>query len=434
MPTEVILFHRDEKKTKLKLTKPLKDLTAIMEPVQILADNKRQDLLLKIKQSSSFDATRFDQLCVNLIHNVVSYCQSLPETTTSYYASSGGLFDHALNRTEAALQLFRQFVVQGEDNALSEEQKLWLYALFSAALLQGIGKLHTDYRIDLYDDNGQLLKQWQPLLETMGGSGGYYHYDFQQGDEELRCRLNLLLAMRLMPSQGFAWIVSNPQVLPIWLALLNEDSGSAGTLGAILDRADAIAIQRSLSELLKQMGARGARAGRITTFINTRPESSLDRDKIIGAEFINWLIGELEKGNLLIDKNYLLVVTGGMLMSTELFQFFARERPEYKNWLAIQKGFLSWGLHVHGPDGQSISRVEHHTKQLHTGILVSQYAALLPNEMQLHNSHTGDATQITALELGQRITGSKPSQLSLSGNWEPVEAEPVLQLGRNPHG
>ena len=429
------MFHRDGKKAKLSLTKPLKDLTAIMEPVQLLADGKRQDLLLKIKKASAFDAARYDALCLSLIHTTINYCQSLPEASTSYYAMPGGLFDYMLNRTEAALQLFRQYLVQGEQKELSEEQKLWLYALFSAAILQGIGKLYTDYRIDLFDDNGQLLKQWQPLLETMGGSGGYYYHDLQTGDDDLRCRLNLLFAMRLMPAQGFAWIASNPQVLSVWLALLNEDPNSAGMLGAILQRANAITVQRALQNLLKQNPLRGTRTGRITTFSEVIPESSVDRDRAMGAEFVKWLMSELAKGKLLIDKGALLIIKGGMLMSTELFQFFVREHPEYKNWLAIQRGFLSLGLHALGADGKPISRAEQlHTNQSHTGIVIEKYAALLPDELQLYHPRTGEVAPTTAVELSQHITQSQVSQLSLSGTWEPMVANPSLQLGQKPHG
>ena len=63
--------------------------------------------------------------------------------------------------------------------------------------------------------------------------GSHYHFEFlPEGDKDLRCRLNVLLARLLMPASGFAWIISNPQVLAVWLALLSEDARSAGTLGA----------------------------------------------------------------------------------------------------------------------------------------------------------------------------------------------------------
>ena len=55
-----------------------------------------------------------------------------------------------------------------------------------------------------------------------------------------------------MPVSGFAWIASNPQVLAVWLALLNEDQRSAGTLGAILIRADAIGYSTLFTRIYGQ--------------------------------------------------------------------------------------------------------------------------------------------------------------------------------------
>ena len=34
-----------------------------------------------------------------------------------------------------------------------------------------------------------------------------------------------------------------------------------------------------------------------------------------------------------------------------MFQLFMREHPEYKNWQAVQNGFLSLGLHRRAADG-----------------------------------------------------------------------------------
>ena len=60
-----------------------------------------------MRDLSGLEESRYESLCAILIENLVHYCQSLPETTNSYYSQPGGLVDHALNRTEAALSLFR---------------------------------------------------------------------------------------------------------------------------------------------------------------------------------------------------------------------------------------------------------------------------------------------------------------------------------------
>lgn len=448
------MFHRHDRKTKSSHAKPLKDLTAIVSPSQLLSDSRRQELLQKMMDSSGLESSRFDSVGLSLINNLINHCQRMPETTNSYYALPGGLLDHALNRTEAALDLFRQFVVQEEGALLSEEQKLWLYALFSAGILQGVGKLQIDYRVDLFDLNGQLLKQWSPLLESMASIGSYYQFEFQpEGEDNLRCRLNILLARQLIPASGFAWIISNPHVLAVWLALLSEDVRGAGTLGAILIRADGIAIQRYFNEFMgKGAGHQIGRPTRMNTFIDTIPESVVEKERIVGVEFIKWLTNKLASGQIMINKAPLFMVPGGLLMSTEVYKWFVREHPEFKNWQAAQSAFLSLGLHSVSADGSTVSRFEQaNTQQIHSGDLFEQYAVALPAEVpvQIHNLHTGEVTSISATDLVHMAQFNNHSfhhqehstnpvslnHLSQSGEWQPVDAKSIsLQQGNKHRG
>ena len=442
------MFHKPVRKAKSAYAKPLKDLTAIVPLSKLLSEDKRRrDLLKNISEYSAIELPRFESLCSSLIHNFTNHCQSMPETSNSYYALPGGILDHVLNRTEAALSLFRQYIVQ-EDGEVSEEQKLWLYALFSAGILQGMGKLQIDYRVDLYDVNGQFLKQWSPLLESMASVGSYYQFEFlPEGDENLRRRLNILIARLLMPASGYAWIISNPDVLAVWLALLNEDARSAGTLGAILVRADAIALQRYFNDLIKNAGAKSGRRTRVGTFVDSVPESVADKERNLGIEFIKWMAEKLAAGQIMINKSPLFTVPGGLLMSEEMFKLFVREHPEFKNWQAVQAAFLSLGLHSLGPDGSVISRFEQaNTQQMQSGVVFaeSKYGVALPEQMKIHNMHTGAVSTISAIELVHMAQFNQQhfnrqdhgtsvvalNQLSAAGQWQPAEKKSVsLQSG-----
>ncbi|MFC7781991.1 TraI domain-containing protein [Legionella taurinensis] len=396
------MFHRPGKKGKALQARPLKDMTRVLAAEVLLAEEKRVTLLNQIKDTLALDSTRFETLCQALMNHFVNHCQNLPETSNSYYSQPGGFLDHALNRTEAALNLFKQFILLDGAAELSEEQKLWQYTLFSAALLQGIGKLQIDLKVELFDNNGLFLKQWNPLLESLAAVGSHYVYEFlKESDVEFRRRLNLLLATRLMPATGFAWIASNPQVLAIWLALLNEDHYAAGTLGAILIRADAIAIQRYFNQLMaRNYGSRGGnRYGRVSTFAGGVPESISNMEQQLGLEFIQWLTKSLESGRIMINKAPLLMVPGGLLMSPDIFKLFVREHPEFKNWQAIQNGFLSLGLHRAGPDGQVVSRFEQlNNQQMHSGIVFADYAIALPAEVSVHSLQSGKVSTLSATE------------------------------------
>lgn len=437
------MFHHQRRTPLAGQTKSLKDLSRMIPAAQFLADEKRQVLLQKMKEYSGLEPSRYEGLCHTLVEHLVNYCQSLPETANSYYSQPGGLVDHALNRTEAALGLFKEFIIQEPEERLSEEQKLWQYALYSAAIVQGIGKLFVDFRINLFDNNGHLLKQWNPLLESLSNTGRYYDYHFQKEPEiEFRRRLNLLIARAMMPSSGFSWIASNPQVLAVWLALLNEDERSAGTLGAILIRADAIAIQRYFAEFMLRTGAgRGGHYGRSRTFAEGTPESLEHKELSTAIEFIQWLNNALAEGLIMINKPPLFMVPGGMLMNQEMFQLFVREHPEYKNWQAVQNAFQSLGLHRHGLDGSAISRFEQtHNQQIHTGIVFSDYAVALPETVKVHQMNTGQIESMSATEFVHKaqfnsqftqahpmLTAATLQQLSAKGQWQQAEAATVSQ-------
>lgn len=425
------MFHRYGKKGRLTTTKALKDLIKIESIEHLLADDKRQQLVQQIKDNCALEAPRFDSLCQNLINNLINHCQNLPETSNSYYSLPGGMIDHALNRTEAALNLFKKYLILNDQTSYSEEQKLWQYALLSAALIQGIGKLCVDLNVDLYDLNGQLLKQWNPLLESLVHIGRYYTYEFnKESDLDFRRRLNLLLAKNLMPQSGFAWLASNHQVLAVWLALLHEDPYSAGTLGAILIRADAIALQRYFNQMnLKNFGARSGRLGRISTFADGSAESTPASEQQTALNFIQWLGKALESGIVMINKAPLLMVPGGLLMCAEMFRLFVREHPEYKNWQAVQHAFLTLGLHVMGKDGEHTMRFEGNN-EMHTGIVVKDYAVILPEQVHFQTI-SGESVRLTATEvihqaqfdnhLTQQVANEKAYSLPVlneSGQWQ----------------
>lgn len=396
------MFDRHEKKRRASYSRPLKDLIRMVSMESVLTDEKRGQLIQQIKSGCALDTTRFESLCTVLIHNITNHCQNLPETSNSYYSHSGGLIDHALNRSEAALNLFRQYLILEQQADFSEEQKLWQYALLSASLLQGIGKLQTDYSVELFDCNGTFLKQWNPLLENLVATGSYYLYSFQkESDRDFRCRLNILLASQLMPASGFAWIASNPQVLEIWLALLNEDYQAAGTLGSILVRADGIAIQRYFNQLiLKNYGNRKPRYAPGTFSGGTPAEFSNKDEQVLGVEFLQWLSKTLESGKNVINRLPLLVVPGGLLMCIEIFNMYVKDTGESRSWKAVRNSFLALGLHKNAPDGAAISLFEQQkTGKTHQGIIFEHYNAALPSEVPVSNPFTDKVTMVSATEL-----------------------------------
>lgn len=437
------MFHNPGKKptTHKEL---LKDLTRILPGQTILGEGKRAALLSDIKALSALEDMRYTSLCESLLNNLANYFQLLPETSNSFYIEAGGLIDHALFRTEAAMNLFKQFLVLDTPHLLSEEQKLWQYALYSAALLQGVGKLYVDYQIKIYDGSGHMLSQWNSLASSLASAGSYYNYHFQKdSDIDFRRRINLLMARAIMPVSGFAWIASNPKVLAVWLALLQDDFRAAGTLGAILDRADALAMQHYYNEFLIRTAAiRSGRQRQGGPFHSDLPETLAGREQLLGLAFIQWLNQALAQGKIILNQAPLFMVPGGMLLSAETYKLFLRDNPEYKNWQAVQKSFLSLGLHIE--DQAGMSRFEQtSTQKMHSGDVFINYGIVLPENINVHNVSTGQTSLMSAIELGyaaqfyaqftqiQTALRSSPLQhLSSEGIWQlPAHSKADMKFG-----
>lgn len=427
------MFHRQTKKPTSPRPETIKGLSRVRDVGDLLEESKRQELVSRIQEFLALAPERYESLAEALIHQLCRYVQLLPETSNRYYSQPGGLLDHALNRTEAALSLFKQIILPDSESPLTEQQSLWQYVLFSAGLLQGIGKLYTEFNIKLFDAKGQELKVWNPLLENLGSLGRYYDYQFkEQADPVFHRRLNVLMSRQIIPASGFDWIASNPEALSVWLALLHEDERTAGTLGAILIRADAIALQRYFMEVFERVaGHGGGRHRRIGAFTDGSQDSLVDREQKMSIEFLQWLQKALENGKIHMNKSPLLMVPGGMIIGAEAFKLFVREHPEYKNWQSLQKALTSLGINELAADGHLESRFEHgKTQQIHSGMLIKDYALVLPDNLSLYDPRTGKSSPASALdvihtkEYVNQFVQSKVSipqssikQLSTSGEW-----------------
>lgn len=416
------MFHSHDKKTPFTPFKPLRDLTAVISPEDFLSEPKRKIILQNLMDLMPLEKLRFDSICLNLVKTLNGYYQQLPDTFNGYYAIFAGLFDHAFNRTEAALQLLQQFMVT-EQHGASERQALWCYALFSASMLQGIGKLSTDYHVELFDVHGQPLHIWNPIIEDLATNCSYYHYTAKStGSDDLRRLLNVLLAREIMPTSGFAWIASDQEVLAAWLALLHENYESAGTFGMMFIRAEAIAIQLYLdSAQFKVAQARGTKQYSTGTFIDRELDVSVEKSALAGQRFINWLKNSLESGHLILNKSPLLMASGGIVMCEELFQLFVREHPAYKNWQAVQRSFWSIGLQHVSREDASLANASS------SDLVLTDYAVVLPDTLHSKDAHTGKVATITAIELlSQTHLAAAPQHLNGAGDWNMAGPAPAL--------
>ncbi len=413
----------------------------VIFPKQLLITEKRKAWMQTYQTVLEFSKDKYQSVCDALLMTLASYTQDLPETRNSYFSNVGGFLNHAMMRTEMALSAARAYFVSdnGEPcKKLSPEQQLWMYALFSAGLLKGVGKLAVDFMLDMYDANGEYTERWQILKGSLKDQNAhFYDYNFDGPyTEPFRHRMTLLLARQIMPKEGFDWIASDKDVLATWLALLEDDIRGAGTLGTILDKADQLAISRFFNERAIADYNKDLPSGHGRTFGVPKHQDigDLKAGEIpqAGVEFIKWLTKALGKGHIMVNQSPLFMVPGGMLMSPDMFKLFIREHPQFKamQWQEVEAAFLQMDLHAKDADGKANMRfMQNKTQQVHTGVVLAAIGVVLPERVKTVNLNNGVVKTVSASDLmGQKMaqqhfsqvtTGAKAAMhLSSSGQWQ----------------
>lgn len=158
-----------------------------------------------------------------------------------------GLLHTGLSRAVVALREYEQQYPK-------EAGYLQRYALFSAALLQDIGRLLISQKIIAVDEAGELIGPWAPFTGSLVDQG-YTHYrllPINGAYQRIDHRVRPVLARQLLPEIGYQWLASDLAVFADWLSALNDDDQwSGGVLTTLLSstkKADLLAEEERLMQ------------------------------------------------------------------------------------------------------------------------------------------------------------------------------------------
>jgi len=413
----------------------------ILQADELLASDKRQLIIKKLQPLMGLSDDNFYKLCLKLVHTFAETVQYLPETQNSYYSSKGGLLDHALERSQTALSMCRSYFVPDDNNKapLTQPQTLWAYAMFTAALLYGLGKIVTDVSVEIFDRHGANGKPWNPFKGSMLKKGFLYDYRFTgKYPADFRNRSTLILAKQLMPEEGFRWISENHAVLSTWFAILDDDTRGAGTLGYILNRAEAETINQYFDAREIAGSKEFLKKGVKTTFMTDRTRETLadiKADTKPGEAFAEFLKSSLENGSLMVNKPPLFSIPGGLLISTDAFRYcidyWVENNGPYKNISpeALENSFRNIKLHERSADNVSKRQFEN-TKTNKT------FNAYVIKNKDLIISNKAANTQRKQLEkspsIVEVVSAAKPQFISSTGQFVASKADITFGPGGHP--
>ena len=325
---------------------PRNQLKASLQAFPLLAEPRREECVKLIQQHLGFSPLRYQQMVKPLIDEVAMACQLLPSTQHRFYVLDGGLLDYALYRAQAASMLFRQTALPPGTEELSDEQSLWAYVVFSAALLRGLGVVSTDYHVTCYDGSGYRTGQWRPLWERFIDRTEFYQYEFNTDlVDGLKQHVTPFLARVWMPSVGLAWIADHPEAFLAWLLLLQEEHEDLGILEAIFERAEALAWQDLAKEALRfGLSELPLDLASYPSFVD-KPTLRASRDDLLGLQFLLWLKENLARGQMVLQQDHLKMTENGLVIGEETYKWFLQQHTGVKNWRVVQKGLMSLDLH-----------------------------------------------------------------------------------------
>jgi Putative helicase len=371
------------------------NLLLIRDGPTILQKEKYQEMIRQYPSLLSITHQRYEELCLSLIHNLAEYVQDLPETRGGYFSFKGGILEHSLSRTKIGLNLLRSYFIPVDEknrSKLSTPQTLWAYAVFSAGMLHGIGKICLDMNIKFRRQAHDQDEEWSILSGPMRSLGAkYYRYEFGASfPEPFRNRVSMLLARQLMPKAGFDWLASDKDVFAIWLSLLDDDSLGGRLLGPILWMADDLAINRYFDEANihsynTDKSAEKSSFGKL----KGSNESKLGRD------FIKWIKSSIASGKISLKDGPVRHVSDGVLVTKDAMSIYVKESSYTKNWRSVQTALTGMGIVRVGPLNQIFeSYMKRHNKSVISGMVVRNTSMILTDDLKQKNSPT-DYVKVT---------------------------------------
>lgn len=293
-----------------------------------LSTGKYQHILERIHIQSKLDAAQFGQLYLPLIENFVMVFQSLP----CYENQSSLHINVALSR---ALQMLESVSksLSVHKNPYQEFSNLrTMYAIFSSALLSGIGLIDRDRYITLTDNQGHYQQDWGPITQQMMPEGGFYRVRFARvRSESYACAQGPILAAWVMPNEGMKWISEDVSLFLAWHRALHHFEDGYSDF-----------------ELLHEINALWETV-KHEDLIKVKADDAIYVKALESAEkFWQWLKEKIEKGEMnrgQKEPHMHLVDGGGVCIDLKrLFDDFTKTYPQFRDWVVVSRQFNHLGI------------------------------------------------------------------------------------------
>lgn len=316
-----------DKMRRKKITAPeynAQSLFTVRRASQLLSGSERRGYHKRINDLVKLPEAHFHTLYADLVDNFIEYAQILP---VRYGEHLSGIMQDGLRHGLMALQLLF-------DTSPKKPEPLFVYAVFSMALLADVVKVIATQKVMISDENGVYIDEWCPFTGSLIDQEGQFFKvrEYRGYRQAFLNAANPLIAQRVMPILGLQWLAADARIFDMWIAVLTGHEDWAGELGHLL-------------KLLKRQAEEAHLAG---LWIEGVPMDSLQPEGTeMGEKFLEWLKDSLENETISVNEkdSFVHILDEGIFLETpSVYEAFNHTYSNYRDFIVLQKQFNYLGI------------------------------------------------------------------------------------------
>ena len=274
----------------------------VVQSEALTKDTNFSGIIRQLRDLCDLSEEYFSLLYEATLEYFAAYVQVLPSKMENNLCS---LWIEGLARAVMALKIYFDENPEGHD-------PLYIFAVFSAALLAELGHLVTHQRIIICDEAGQYIDDWRPFEGPLTKCADFYRfYPLSVAYQRLDVAVTQQMVRQILPHVAFVWLTSDLLVYADWLDALAGDARQGGRIA----RALSLVRREDIYSLIHSLDA-------------IKLETTFSEENQLAETFFTWLKEGIGQGNIKInstDAGLHITKEGVFLEQHKLFQQFVDE-------------------------------------------------------------------------------------------------------------
>ena len=339
-------------------------------PDRLFSNPEYQNLLDSLAEKLGYADDVYNSLYKSTIFNLVKVVQCLPDIKYSDKLWLQVSIERATFAVDHAIEL-------------RKEDSRFIFAVFTASLFLGLGRLVTNYQISLCDKDGVHEQNFSFL-----DHGFLADYSFFRSRPLVGLPIDiinpstLMLAYKIIAKSGLAWILEEPKLYSQWIHALTNSGESAGELHNVCELAENILRRKKLKDL------------------GLPVDVYFNNDLDLAEKFWLWLRQGVKEGAISINGNSSLlhVLAGGdLFVADKLFLAYLQEKRKNYKCAQLIEDFNKLGL----------SRLNDKK-----GVFTINYKGETRSSIAGSSFFKQNTTNVSTTKLGQNEAGSLYSSIA----------------------